>query len=73
MREHAPEQRWEAKPAWAAVIRVVAFLVPIIASIAFVNLASRIVPMPTGSLSLFLAWWIGLSAAATGVLLVIND
>ena len=73
MKEHAPEQRWQAKPVWAAVIRIVAFLVPIVASIVFVNLASRAVAMPTSSLWLFLAWWIGLSAAATGVLLGVDQ
>jgi VCBS repeat-containing protein len=73
VKEHAPEQRWQAKPVWSAVIRIVAFLVPIIASIAFVNLASRAVAMPTSSLWLFLAWWIALSAAATGVLLVVDQ
>jgi HD-GYP domain-containing protein (c-di-GMP phosphodiesterase class II) len=68
----APE-RWAARPVWAALIRAFAFVVPIAASIVFVNVASRLVPMPTSSFWLFLTWWILLSAAATGVLLLVDQ
>ena len=47
-------------------------LAPIAASLAFVSVASRAVPVPTSSLWLFLLWWGLISAAATGVLLLVD-
>ncbi len=65
-------QRWRARPVQAVLIRAVAFLVPIASSLIFVHLASGVVPMPTGSLWFFLLWWLGISAAATVVLIGID-
>ncbi|MFN2469575.1 MAG: Ig-like domain-containing protein [Gaiellaceae bacterium] len=73
MNQAVAPDRWAARPVWAAFIRAFAFLVPIAASIVFVNIASRVVPTPTGSFWLFIAWWILLSAAATGVLLLVDQ
>ena len=67
----APE-RWAARPFWAAFIRVVAFVTPIAASIAFVNVASRVVPVPTGSVLFFIGWWILLSGGATAVMVAVD-
>jgi putative nucleotidyltransferase with HDIG domain len=62
--------RWSPRPVQAALIRAAAFLVPILASIAFVTVASRFVAPPTTSFWLYLGWWVALTGAATVVLLV---
>src|SRR5919106_6187026 len=64
--------QWNARPALARVIRAFALLAPLAASIAFVHLASKVVPAPAGSFWLYALWWIGLSAAATVVLVGID-
>lgn len=61
-------QRWEARRVRASLIRAAIFLLPIAGSIAFVYVVSRIIPPPAGGLTLLIAWWIGISAAATLVL-----
>ena len=69
--ENSP-QRWAAHPWQARVIRVVAFLVPILGSIVFVHFASLAVAMPTSSFVLFVSWWIGMSGTATLVLISLD-
>src|SRR5919106_4355338 len=64
--------QWNARPALARVIRAFALLAPLAASIAFVHLASKVVPAPADSFWLYALWWIGLSAAATAVLVGID-
>jgi hypothetical protein len=64
--------RWAARPARAGLVRVLAFLLPIAASIACVDLVSRVVPAPTGSLPLYLGWWILISGVATVVLIAVE-
>ena len=64
--------RWSAHPLIAGALRVVVAVVPIAASLGFVFLASRVVAAPSGSLFLYLAWWLGLCAASTGVMIVID-
>jgi hypothetical protein len=66
------EGRWQARSGRAVLIRVVAFLTPIAASLLFVHFASRLVAVPTSSFWLFLAWWVGISAAATVVLVLVG-
>ncbi len=61
--------RWEAHPIRAALLRTAVVLAPFAISIAFVHLASSLVPMPTSSLWIYLAWWLGLSGSATLVLI----
>ncbi len=72
MNEAVATERWNARPIWAALIRLVVLLGPVAASLLFVTVASRVVPAPTSSLWVFLAWWVSISAAATGVLLVVD-
>src|SRR5689334_14250494 len=67
-----PADRWSAHRAQAALVRTVVYLGPIAASIVFVHYAGKVVPAPLSSLWLYLAWWFGLSIAATGVLIVID-
>jgi hypothetical protein len=64
--------RWAPRPAQAALIRGAAFLIPILASIGFVTIVSRLVSAPTESFWLYLGWWIALTGAATVVLLAVD-
>ena len=64
---HTP--RWQPHPCLAALVRALVLLTPIAASIAFVHFASRLVGPPAGSDAALAAWWIGLAACATGVLI----
>ena len=68
----ATTSRWGARPVQAALVRAFVFLVPIAASIVGIHFASSIVPVPTGSPWLFLLWWVGLSALATGILILVD-
>lgn len=51
---------------------MLAFVAPIAASVGFVDLATRVLPAPLGSLWVYLLWWLGLTAAATGVLIAVD-
>jgi HD-GYP domain-containing protein (c-di-GMP phosphodiesterase class II) len=64
--------RWAARPIHAAFLRAVVFATPILGSIVFVHFASTLVPVPTSSFLLFASWWVGMSAAATVVLIAID-
>jgi HD-GYP domain-containing protein (c-di-GMP phosphodiesterase class II) len=64
--------RWSAHRGRALAVRAVVYLTPVVASIVFVHYAGQIVPAPLSSLWLYLAWWFGLSVAATGVLVAID-
>ncbi len=70
--DKASASRWTGRPAYAIALRTVVYLAPLVGSIVFVHFASQVVPAPTGSLVLFLVWWLGLSALATGVLVVVD-
>lgn len=63
--EGAVEARWQARPGVAGTIRLLALCGPVGVSVAVVYGASRVLEPPAGSLALYLAWWAGLSAAAT--------
>ncbi len=65
-------RRWGARPWRARAIRTLAFLLPILGSIVFVHLASRVFPAPAANFWLFVSWWIGISVAATLVLALID-
>ena len=71
MSEQGVEERprWAPRPVPAALVRVAVFVVPILMSIGFVTIASRVIRLPTSSLWLYLAWWLGLSAGATLVMI----
>jgi hypothetical protein len=67
MRQANRRDRWSAHPWRARGVRVLVYGLPIVLSLAFVRLATSIVPAPTGSLGIFLLWWLAMSLAATGV------
>jgi hypothetical protein len=52
-------------------VRALVYGLPIALSLAFVHLATSIVHAPTGSLGIFLLWWLVMSLAATGVVSVV--
>ncbi len=56
----------------ATLVRIMVAVVPIAASLGFVFFVSRVVPAPAGSLYAYLAWWLGLCAASTGFMIVID-
>ncbi len=56
----------------ARLIRVAVLSAPIVASIVFVALVSKIFPAPLESFWLYLVWWVVLTAAATLVLIVVD-
>jgi hypothetical protein len=66
------QTRWSARPLQAALLRTFAFLAPIAASILFVQLASRLVAAPRESFWLHVGWWVLLTGAATGVLVLVD-
>jgi hypothetical protein len=59
--------RWSARPWAARGLRVVVFGLPILASLALVQLLTSLTGVPTSSLWVFLAWWFGVSIAASVV------
>jgi hypothetical protein len=65
------ERRWQARPVTAAAVRIAVFVTPIAVSMAYVYVASHVVSKPAER-PLFLAWWIGLSATATVVVIGID-
>ncbi len=65
------ERRWEARPVSAAALRTAVFVAPIVASMAYVYVASHVVPKPAER-PFFIAWWLGLSATATLVVIGID-
>jgi HD-GYP domain-containing protein (c-di-GMP phosphodiesterase class II) len=61
-------QRWNARPLQAFAVRAFVLIAPLAGSFAFVHFASTWIKPPLSSLWLYLAWWFGLSGAATAVL-----
>jgi hypothetical protein len=59
--------RWSARPWAARTLRVVVFGLPILASVAFVQLLTSVTGIPTSSLWVFLGWWLGVSILASVV------
>jgi hypothetical protein len=60
-------RRWSSRPWRARTLRVLVYAVPVAGSLAFVRLGTSITGVPTGSLWVFLLWWLGMSLAATAV------
>jgi hypothetical protein len=54
----------------ARAVRLVVYSLPIIASLGFVQLVTALTGVPTSSLWVFLAWWLGISALATVIVSV---
>jgi hypothetical protein len=67
----ATPARWAARPWRARAVRVLVYAVPLGGSLLFVRLATALTGTPTSSLGVFLAWWFGMSAAATVVVSLI--
>jgi hypothetical protein len=63
-------RRWSAHPWRARAVRLLVYSLPIIASLGFVQLVTAFTGVPTSSLWVFLAWWLGISALATVVVSV---
>jgi hypothetical protein len=61
----AATRRWKAHPWRARALRLLVYALPIAGSLGFVRLATWLVEVPTSSLWIFLAWWLGISVAAT--------
>ena len=64
----APEKAWVQRPVFAALLRVVIFLLPMAAAIVFISLANRIVPRPAGLIPT-VGWFVVLTA---GVMVVVH-
>ena len=68
--EKAQPAAWASRPWAATLLRVVLTVGPLLASVAFVWLASRWFPAPHDrSLVIYVLWWLALSAAGSVVLL----
>src|ERR671935_79200 len=63
-------RRWAAHPWRARAVRLLVYSLPIAASVGFVQLVTAVTGVPTSSLWLFLAWWLGISGLATLVVSV---
>ena len=63
--QQAGRTRWAGRPGQAIALRTLVYVAPLAGSIVFVHFASKVVPAPSGSLVLFLLWWLALSALAT--------
>ena len=64
--------RWRARPLASLALRTFVAILPIVASLLCVIVASRIVRAPSESLFGYLAWWVGLCALSTLVLVGID-
>ena len=61
----ATPHRWSAHPWRARGLRLLVYGLPIVVSLVLVHLATSQVTPPTGSLWIFLAWWLAVSLLAT--------
>src|ERR1044072_1550455 len=63
-----PRARRRAAQPWRArTLRVLVYVLPIAGSQLFVRVATSVTGVPTSSLWVFLAWWLGISLSATVV------
>ena len=66
--EGPPEaNRWADRPVLAITLKAMVLLTPIVLSVVFVAIVSRLVPRPAGWFGVAL-WWVGLTLASTVVL-----
>ena len=61
------QPRWRSHPVLGAVLRLVAFAVPLVAGAVTATVLSRVVPRPDAQAAR-LAWWAGLMVASTAAL-----
>ncbi len=61
--------RWSDRPVLGRVLKLLVLLGPIVVSVGFVAVVSRLVPRPEQWYGV-VGWWIGLTAASTAVLIV---
>ena len=62
-----PSGRWSAHPWGARCLRALVYTLPVAGSLGFVRLATAVTGVPTGSLWIFLGWWLAISLTATGI------
>jgi hypothetical protein len=67
MAETSERRHWAAHRWRARLLRLLVYAVPIAGSVAFVRVTTALTGVPTGSLAVFLLWWLALSAGATAV------
>ena len=67
MDQRGDQQQWRALPRTAWLLRALSWVVPIFVSVAVTTAAGRWVPQPERTAEV-VAWWVALSAIATGVL-----
>jgi hypothetical protein len=65
--ERTPQRRWSARPWRARALRLLVYALPTAGSLGFVRVATSLTGVPTGSLWIFLVWWLGISVMATTV------
>ena len=65
-------ERWQARRGSAALLRAFVLFAPIVCSLLLVHLLSKVLPVPTDSLPLYLSWWLGISGAATIALILVD-
>jgi len=65
------QDRWQPNARAATAVRVFSFVFPIVVSVAFVAMVSRVVTRPSDLLGTA-AWWVGLTAAASVVLVAVE-
>lgn len=63
------EDRWRARPVFSAIIRTIAFVVPVALSTGFAMAASATLPPPS-SRAVQIAGWVITALASTGVLML---
>jgi len=71
MDQAAEQQRWEARPRLAWVLRALSWVLPVVVSVAVTSAAGRWLPHPEGRLEV-VAWWVSLTMIATGVLYAVD-
>jgi HD-GYP domain-containing protein (c-di-GMP phosphodiesterase class II) len=71
MERGATAARWAAHPWRARALRLSVYATPVGASLLFVRVTTALTGTPTRSLAVFLAWWFGMSAAATLVVALV--
>ncbi len=62
---NTPDARhWQSRPVWSSLIRLLAFTVPLVASVIVGSVVGRLLPTPDTALEL-VGWWAAVLAAST--------
>ena len=65
------EGRWRSRPVLSALVRALAFAIPVAASVAAAVALSRVLPRPGGGAAV-VAWWAAVVACSTVVLMAVD-